>query len=322
MWQKKLNTLRWISLSTVFLLLLIIPFLYLYQTYVAANAYDHLFTHEKTIYNAVKTITKPVISDVSDLDLLKGNTWSGVFFGLSLSDPLALVSHASKSRSLYWPIFLAALIPIVATMLLGRFFCGWICPGTFIYELTDNLALLFRRSTNFRLKIKLHPNLKFIILALGIFLGLTIGLTLFSLLYPPAIIGREIFYLIALGGFSSGLLIFIFFVLLEIFFIRRAFCRYLCPGGALYSLLGRFRILRVQRSVEKCNDCEKCDAVCQFHLSPLNDRFGMDCNNCTACIQVCPTNALSLIIKPNDSQYQGPGHLSKNFELKSDKQCV
>jgi len=315
-WQKKLNTARWISLSTVFLLLLIIPFFYLYQTYVASNVYDHLSLHEQAIFVTIKTITSPFIANSDSLSALKGNTWSGMFFGLKISDPLALVSLSSKTQSLYTPILIAALIPIFLTLIFGRFFCGWICPGTFIYELADSLALLIRRNTHFNFNLKLNKNIKYLILALGIGCGLIFGISFFSLIYPPAIIGRELYYLVALGGFSSGILIFLLTLALDLFVIRRGFCRYLCPGGALYSLLGKFRIVRIQRDVTQCNDCEKCDAACQFHLSPLRDSFGAECNNCTACIQICPTNALSLTIKLADNAYQGAGHLGKN---KSDK---
>ncbi|MDP7548024.1 MAG: (4Fe-4S)-binding protein, partial [Alphaproteobacteria bacterium] len=89
------------------------------------------------------------------------------------------------------------------------------------------------------------------------------------------------------------------------------FCRYLCPGGALYSLLGRFRLVRIRRLVENCNDCAKCNVICEFGLDPMADDFGQECNNCTACIAICPTNALSFTIRPNDLAAQGPGHLGR-----------
>jgi len=95
---------------------------------------------------------------------------------------------------------------------------------------------------------------------------------------------------------------------------RRGFCRYVCPGGALYSLLGRYRLFRIRRIVENCNDCAKCNAVCEFGLDPLRDNFGQECNNCTACIAVCPTDALTFRIKIADDYNQGPGHLGKKYK--------
>ena len=80
----------------------------------------------------------------------------------------------------------------------------------------------------------------------------------------------------------------------EIGFSRRAVCRYLCPGGALYSLLGKFRVVRIRRKPSECIKCVKCDDVCGLGLKPMVDLTGMECNNCTACIAVCPTDALTL----------------------------
>jgi ferredoxin-type protein NapH len=81
----------------------------------------------------------------------------------------------------------------------------------------------------------------------------------------------------------------------------------------LYSLLGRYRLLRIQRIVSKCNDCQKCNVVCEFGLDPLRDGFGQECNNCTACIAVCPTDALEFKIAVKDIPYQGPGHLGHDY---------
>jgi ferredoxin-type protein NapH len=95
---------------------------------------------------------------------------------------------------------------------------------------------------------------------------------------------------------------------------RRGFCRYVCPGGALYSLLGRFRLFRIKRDVTQCNDCAKCNVVCQFGLDPLRDDFTQECNNCTACIAVCPTDALSFTMSIKDIPNQGAGHLGHEYK--------
>jgi len=92
---------------------------------------------------------------------------------------------------------------------------------------------------------------------------------------------------------------------------RRAFCRYLCPGGALYSLIGRFRILRIRRIAENCNNCAKCNVACEFGLDPLRDNFGQECNNCAACVAICPSDAMTFNLRLSDLAYQGPGHLGR-----------
>jgi ferredoxin-type protein NapH len=160
--------------------------------------------------------------------------------------------------------------------------------------------------------------LKYIVLVIGLILSVITGSVLFAAIYPPAIIGREIYYAIALGGFGVGMVFFVITLFFDLLVSRRAFCRYLCPGGALYSLLGRYRLLRIKRNVKDCNDCLKCNAICEFELDPMRDEFGQECNNCTACIAICPTNALTFNIKHKDIPFQGPGHLSHAYRAKQE----
>ncbi|MEE8482928.1 MAG: 4Fe-4S binding protein [Acidiferrobacterales bacterium] len=311
---RHLNKLRWLTLSTVFLMLVLLPFLYLYQTYVAAHAYDLLLANEKLIYNVMAAITDPFVFDPEhDLDAIKGTTWSGRFFGLQISDPLAVVGQISASLSFNWTFFLTALIPIAATVLLGRFFCGWICPASFIYELNETLSNWLRKVGVPLGDKRFDRRFKYLVLAAGAALSAISGSVLYAGIYPPAIVGREIYYAIAQAGFGVGAVFFLFTLLFDLMVSRRGFCRYLCPGGALYSMLGRYRVVRIQRVATQCNDCQKCDAVCEFGLAPMKDDFGQECNNCSACIAVCPTDALKFKLALHDISYAGPGHLGHNY---------
>ena len=311
---RHLNRLRWVSLSIVFAMLVALPFLHVYQTYVAAHAYDLLSPPEKRIYDVMEALTQPFVSDpAEDLDAVKGNTWSGTFWGLKLSDPLAALGQMAAGRTLYWAFLITALIPLALTALFGRFFCGWICPATLLYELNTNLAALLRWAGPKPGNRRFDKRIKYAVLALGVIGSAMTGSVLVATIYPPAIIGREIYYVIALGGFSAGMVFFLATLLFDLLVARRGFCRYLCPGGALYSLLGRYRVVRIRRIVENCNDCAKCNAICEFGLDPLRDGFGQECNNCSACIAVCPRDALTFTIRPTDTAAQGPGHLGWQY---------
>lgn len=320
MW-KHLNKLRWLSLSIVFAMLIYLPYAYLFQTYEAAHAYDLLADSEKEIYDTMESLTSFFVDDIErDLDTIKGNTWSGTFFGLQLSDPLAVIGQIFAGLTLYTPFILTALIPIIFTLIFGRFFCGWICPATFIYELNTNFSAWLRRIGLKTGNRRFDTRVKYVVLGTGLLLSAISGSVLVAGIYPPAIIGREIYYSIALGGFGAGSVFFVGTLLFDLLVARRGFCRYLCPGGALYSLLGRFRIIRIQRIVENCNDCAKCNAICEFGLDPLRDGFGQECNNCTACIAICPTDAMTIKVQLSDTPNQGPGHLGrKHFRGKEEK---
>jgi len=316
---RHLNKLRWVVLSLVFTMLVALPFVYVYQTYVAAHAYDLLAPDEKRLYDIVEALTAPLTDDpAEDLDAIKGNTWSGTFWGLQLTDPLAVVGQMAAALEVWWPLVLTALIPVLLTVLFGRFYCGWICPATFLYELNTNLAVWLRRLGLRTGRRRFDRRIKYLVLGLGLVLSAATGAVLVAAIYPPAIIGREIYYAVALGGFGAGSVFFVITLLFDLLVARRGFCRYLCPGGALYSLLGRYRLLRIQRIVENCNDCAKCNAVCEFGLDPLRDGFGQECNNCTACMAVCPTAAMTFRIRFRDQPDQGPGHLGRLYRKQQD----
>jgi ferredoxin-type protein NapH len=318
---RHLNKLRWVTLSLVFAMLVLLPFLHIYQTYVAAHAYDLLSPSEQRLYDVMEALTAPFTDDpAEDLDALKGNTWSGTFWGLKLSDPLAALGQTAAGHTLYWPFLLTALIPIAFTVVFGRFFCGWLCPATFLYELNSNLAGWLRWAGLKPGHRRFDKRIKYVVLVMGVILSAVSGSVLVAAVYPPAIIGREIYYVIALGGFGAGMVFFLGTLLFDLLVARRGFCRYLCPGGALYALLGRYRLVRIRRIAETCNDCAKCNAVCEFGLDPLRDGFGQECNNCTACIAVCPTDAMTFVIRPTDYPAQGPGHLGRQYRREQEAQ--
>ncbi len=312
---RHLNKLRWVSLVSVFLILILLPYISVYQTYVAAHAYDLLTAPERNLYDVMEMLTTPFVDDPEhDLDAIKGTTWSATIFELKLSDPLSVVGQISAGLDVYTPFLITALIPIIITLIFGRIFCGWICPATLLYELNTNMAAWLHRAGLPIGNRHFDRRLKYLVLVIGGILSMVTGSVLFAAIYPPAIIGREIYYAIALGGFGAGAVFFVLTLLFDLMVARRGFCRYVCPGGALYSLLGRYRLFRIQRKADSCNDCAKCTAMCEFELDPMRDGFGQECNNCTACIAVCPTDALVFKINVKDITYQGPGHLGRHYQ--------
>ncbi len=312
--QRHLNKLRWLVLSLVLALLVLLPIAHVYQSYVAAHAYDLLAPGERQLYDVMETLTAPFVDDpAEDLDAIKGTTWSGTLFGVRLTDPLAVAGQGAAGLTVYSPFLLTALVPVLVTIVLGRFFCGWLCPATLVYELNTNLGIWLNR-LGFRIgQRRFDRRLKYVALGIALALSALSGSVLVAAIYPPAILGREFYYAVAHGGFGAGTVFFIATLLFDLLVARRGFCRYLCPGGALYSWLGRYRLLRIQRNVSQCNDCTRCNAVCEFGLNPFRDDYGQECNNCTACIAACPTDALSFRWQMKDVPNQGPGHLGSRY---------
>lgn len=233
------------------------------------------------------------------LKKIRGNTWSAEVAGVSMSDPLGGVESAAASRSVNRTLLVGMFIPVVVTVLFGRFFCSWICPAGFLFELADKL-----RSGLHRLHAVHHLNLwrgnKYVFLIIGLGLSALMGIPLLGHLYPPALVARESQQLMSGLLLGSGItitttsLLVLGILLFEIFVSRRAWCRHLCPGGALYSLLGSRRLARIHNHTDICTQCTDCIPACPMGLNPMKNKFGPECDLCLECHSACESGSLKL----------------------------
>lgn len=219
-------------------------------------------------------------------DVISGSVWSVTIFGFDIADPLAaaLVVAAGQSAVL----LVAAAIPIAATLILGRVFCGWICPA----RLPVELAAWTRRKTKHKvLKAPWLRWLKYGVLAGGLLLAILTGWNLVALIYPPAILVREAHYLLAYSSMGWGAVVIGVAFVADLVVDRGVWCRGLCPGGALYSLLGQPAIVRMTVDDARCTRCRRCEKVCPLGLDPTQAPRG-ECDRCGLCQRECRDDAL------------------------------
>ena len=105
------------------------------------------------------------------------------------------------------------------------------------------------------------------------------------------------------GGQQTGISILITAVLygpvLLYFFGRHAWCRYLCPIGALLKIFNKIGIGKVRLVNEECNGCGKCNRVCDMQvdvLGNLKDHAQVNSSNCIRCLKCtdgCPTGSIA-----------------------------
>jgi ferredoxin-type protein NapH len=122
------------------------------------------------------------------------------------------------------------------------------------------------------------------------------GAVIAPLFYPPAILARQLFRAVYFGGIGAGLTVVVLAFLLDTFVSRGGFCASLCPGGALFRVIGMFSPVRVQRDRAACEHCGSCDAICSLAQSPMTDRLDSGCERCGKCVAVCPPGALRITV--------------------------
>lgn len=223
---------------------------------------------------------------------LVGAPTSVALFGIELVDPALAVGVAvSRGIDLTW--VWTVLPGLLLVVVLGRFFCGWACPYLPVLA-ASNAARFILTRVGFRLADAKVPRVTSRVLLVGcLVVGAFTGAQVIPLLYPPALIGREVFRAVFYGALGAGALVVGGAFLFDTFVSRAGFCRSLCPGGAMFSVLGSLSPLKVKNDHAKCTDCTVCDVVCNLGQSPMTDQLDGGCERCGKCIAACPTQALS-----------------------------
>jgi len=245
------------------------------------------------------------------------------------ADPLIFITTILSSHE-WHRTFVLAILVIIATIFLGRVFCGWICPlGTL-----NNLAGTLQKRRSRRAPFNRHW-LKYCILIFLITLSLfswqlvgivdpisllirSLSLSVYPLMAYATKATFDLFYELNIPFlvnvsefiytlfkkiwlpfqqpffFQSAFVGLLFFTIIGLNLLEKRFwCKYLCPLGALLGLFSRYAFL--QRSVsEGCNSCGACDFYCQGGASPNQKEKWqkMECLACMNCDDLCPQNAV------------------------------
>ncbi len=245
-------------------------------------------------------------------------------------DPLIAVSAMLATRTLITLVF-PALIMVILTLVLGRFFCGWICPmGTLLdyshhfFRPAGSSSVNRFRNINYFLLIFILTSAFFGLPVVGYFdpfsilvRGLTLAVypglnaaatALFTATYQHApqfvnTISEPLYgflkqtilpfnqHVFTLVYLSFGMLLAVF--LMELLG-RRFFCRFICPLGAFFGLIARFSFFRGHGGSDTCGKCRICQSVCRMEAVREDRSIAMhECILCLDCVPKCPRRIIS-----------------------------
>lgn len=218
------------------------------------------------------------------------------------------VIHQSFSMMLI-PQLITIIVVMSVTLLLGRFFCGWMCAfGSF----TDFIYLIFHKL--FKNKIRMNEQadkymkgIKYIVLVVLIAAVWSFNVTIFNTTNPwdafgmLASVGKAPDFAYVATNLTAGFIILLAIIIASIF-IERFFCRYLCPIGAIFAIVSKLKVGKIKKNSAQCGKCRICTNNCAMGipLYKIDVVNSGECINCMKCITVCPRSNPSYTIAKND----------------------
>ncbi|WP_456485998.1 NapH/MauN family ferredoxin-type protein [Hydrogenimonas sp.] len=247
-----------------------------------------------------------------DVQLLEGTMNGSRLLGFHLIDLFTAIETWAATHVLHTNMIIGSVTIAVFYLLVGgKSFCAWACPYGVLSEIGEAIHMNLVRKKIIKER-NWDPRIRFAFWAAFIVLTAIDGFLIFEVINPIGIISRIIVY-----GWSLAIVWVLLILLFEIFYSRRAWCRYICPVGTTYNLLGWASATRVQWDMDKCDHCGACLVACfEDHVieftKPKHDKerkekgvtkqmvVNGDCTLCARCFDVCHTDAYSFNFRLKD----------------------
>ncbi len=220
-------------------------------------------------------------------------------FSMAFAGAKYLVVCISKGQLIEATSFVVLLLGLcISVVLFGRFFCGFVCGfgafGDIIYQLIHAILAKFgikkiRIPEQIESKLRFVKYLVLLAILVAVFAGANEAINVYS---PWTAWGR----LINLNGMMMTVIgtVLLLLIVVGMALKERFFCEFLCPLGAIFSILPQLPFARVQRHMDTCVGCSRCKRACPVSIYPPNGGPEMgECLACGRCESLCPTACIA-----------------------------
>ncbi len=234
--------------------------------------------------------------------------------GAAAACPLGALQNELAASRAKTPAYVLGILMLYG-ILFGRWICGFLCPFGLIQDLLHKIKTpkLKKNKVTRALSWLKYGILAVLVIIIPLWKGLQkVTYPAFCKYICPSgtllgavgllSTGKNNDIYSALGPLFTWKFCLLIVIIVACIFIYRAFCRFLCPLGALYGLFNKFALLGIKLDAPKCVNCGLCTGKCKMDIRHPGDR---ECISCGECVGVCPTKAISfrgpkILLAPNE----------------------
>lgn len=210
----------------------------------------------------------------------------------AIGSVVSALFNGTFSFSAYLGSIMFVLGFFLVTLIWGRLFCGFLCS----FGAMQDLFYAVGSRLPFKIRVPVTADKWLKKLKYAVLLFVVTGVWGFSVtgdtvwspwtvfgIYSSAGAWSNLKYFATLGG------ILLLLIIAASIFIERFFCKYLCPLGAVFSVISRFRFYPVRRQASGCGSCRLCSAKCPMSVpfSEYETVTSGECISCMKCTEVC-----------------------------------
>ena len=210
-----------------------------------------------------------------------------------LESMLSIIAVGTFLKKILIGTFVLFGATVLLAIVMRRSFCGQVCAFGFLQELFGNLGRkLFKKRPVVPKKLdRVLRYLKFVVLAVTVAMAWITGELWVTPYDPFNALGHLADFNALITSYLIGFIVLIVTLLGSLVY-DRFFCKYLCPVGALYGVIGKVSPYSVRVDHDQCIRCGLCNKACPMNVEVMDAKGGrvtdMECINCNMCVNACP----------------------------------